>query len=91
VASLVAFYGKTEVHMPKGLWRQFDIWGQPKLKKGDSILYFAFGKPQTHEKLKLLFKQVKIDPQKRLFIKDSNISEKTQIFICKGFKGGRLP
>jgi 4-amino-4-deoxy-L-arabinose transferase-like glycosyltransferase len=91
VASLVAFYGKTEVHMPQGRWRQFDIWGQPALKKGEDILYFSFGRPETYKKLKPLFRQVKIDPQKRLFIKDSNISEKTQIFICKGFKGGRLP
>jgi len=87
VASLVAFYGKTEVYMPKGMWRQFDIWSQPELKKGDSILYFAFDESDAEKKLKPLFESVKLDPQKRLFTKDSDIPIKTKVYIGKHFKG----
>jgi hypothetical protein len=87
VASLVAFYGKTEVYMPKGKWKQFDIWGQPELKKGDDILYFAYNKPGIYDKLKSDFETVEIDPQKRLFVKDSNIAEKMKVFVCTGFRG----
>jgi 4-amino-4-deoxy-L-arabinose transferase-like glycosyltransferase len=83
VASLVAFYGKTEIYLPKGLWRQFDIWGQPELKKGDSILYFAFDEPGVEKKLKPLFESVKLDPQKRLFAKDSDIAIKTKVYVCR--------
>ena len=87
VASLVAFYGKTEVYMPKGMWRQFDIWGQPELKKGDSILYFAFDESDAEKRLKPLFGSVKLDPQNRLFTKDSDIPIKTKVYIVKYFKG----
>lgn len=91
VASLVAFYGKTEVYMPKGLWKQFDIWGQPELEKGDSILYFAFDQPDMEKKLRPLFGKVAADPTKRLFIKDSDIAIKTTIYKCENYKGGILP
>lgn|GEM_PF-793487 len=83
VASLVAYYGKTEVYMPKGLWRQFDLWDQPELKKGDSILYFAFDESDTEKRLKPLFGSVKLDPQKRLFAKDSDIPLKTKVYVCR--------
>lgn len=88
VASLVAFYGKTKVYMPKGQWKQFDAWGQPELKEGNNILYFAFDRPDAYEKLKHLFKQVKIDPQTRLFVKDSDIAVKTKVFLCRGYISG---
>jgi 4-amino-4-deoxy-L-arabinose transferase-like glycosyltransferase len=91
VASLAAFYGKTEAHMPEGRWKQFDIWGQPELKRGDDILYFAFNDPKMAKKLKPLFRRVKLDPQKRLFIKDSDISILTQVIHCIDFQGGSLP
>jgi len=91
LASLVAFYGKTDIYMPEGLWKQFDLWGRPALKKGDSILYFVFDNTAIAQQLKPLFNKVAIDNQKRLFFKESNFPEKIQIFICRDFKGGTLP
>lgn len=91
LSSLVAFYGKTDLYMPEGLWKQFDIWGRPALKKGDSLLYFVFDNPQIRNRLTLIFKTVEIDNQKRLFFKESNFPEKIQIFICRDFMGGTLP
>ncbi len=91
LASLVAFYGKTDLYMPEGLWKQFDIWGRPALKKGESLLYFVFDNPQIRDRLTLIFKTVEIDNQKRLFFKESNFPEKIQIFFCRDFKGGTLP
>ncbi|MFC1568362.1 glycosyltransferase family 39 protein [Candidatus Margulisiibacteriota bacterium] len=91
VASLVAFYGKTEVYLPKGAWKQFDIWGRPQLKRGDNILYFVFADPEKEKKLQAVFWSVRPDKKIRLFTKDSNIPERTRIFICRGYKGGELP
>ncbi|MEA3492899.1 MAG: glycosyltransferase family 39 protein [Candidatus Margulisiibacteriota bacterium] len=91
VGSLVAFYGKTDAYLPSGYWKQFDIWGHPEVKKGESVLYFVFGDPEMEKKLKKVFWQVKEDKTKRLMIKDSDIPVKTRIYICKYFKGGRLP
>jgi 4-amino-4-deoxy-L-arabinose transferase-like glycosyltransferase len=91
VASLVAFYGKTEVYMPKGQWEQFDIWGQPELKPGDNILYFVFDDQNKLAQLKPLFREVTVDGHKRLFTKDSDIPIKTQVLFCRGYRGGKLP
>ncbi len=93
VASLVAFYGKTNVHMPQGLWTQFDIWGQPELKPGDDILFFAFADDKATEKLKPYFKTVTKDEQVRIFAKDSNIHTETKAYICKDYinPGGHNP
>ncbi|MBU0501657.1 MAG: hypothetical protein KJ811_00225, partial [Candidatus Margulisbacteria bacterium] len=82
VGSLVAFYGKTEVYLFKGLWPQFDIWGQPELKKSDKILYFAFAENDAPEKLRKMFRRVKKDSQKRLFAKDSDIPLKVEVYHC---------
>ncbi len=90
VASLVAFYGKTEVYLPKGIWKQYDIWSRPELKPGDDILYFVFDEKAKKNELTLLFKTVKEDKTKRFFTKDSNIPLKTQIFICRGLIGNRI-
>ncbi|MDI6731741.1 MAG: glycosyltransferase family 39 protein [Candidatus Margulisbacteria bacterium] len=93
VGSLVAFYGKTEVYLPKGYWKQFDIWGEPVLKKGESIIYFAFDAPLVDSAVSVIetdlrkqFHSVKKDPHIRLFAKDSDITLKTQIFICRGYQ-----
>lgn len=91
LSSLVAFYGKANVYMPEGAWKQFDIWGRPSLKKGDSALYFVFDNPNIAQSLKSIFEKVEIDNKKRLFLKESNLPEKTQIYICRDFKGGTLP
>jgi 4-amino-4-deoxy-L-arabinose transferase-like glycosyltransferase len=91
VASLVAFYGKTDVYLPKGRWKQFDLWGHPELKKGDDIIYFAFADPEMEKKLKKVFWKVQLDPKKRLFIKDSNIPTRTQVYICRYYNGRKLP
>jgi len=83
VGSLIAFYGKTEVYLFKGQWPQFDIWGRPQLKKGNSILYFAFDETDAEKKLKTNFRQVKKDSQKRLFTKDSDIPLKVEVYRCE--------
>lgn len=91
VGSLVGFYGKTPVYLRKGYWKQFDIWGAPKLKRGDDILYFVFADKEMPAKLKSAFKKVTIETKIRLFAKDSNIPVKTKVFICRDFMGGTLP
>lgn len=91
LAALVAFYGKTEVFMPPGRHPQYDLWGKPKLKPGNNVLYFALNESEIAGKLKPLFNKVTIDPQKRIFTKDADIPNKTEIFRCEGFKGGIIP
>jgi hypothetical protein len=88
---LVSFHGKTKVYMAPGRLKQVDLWGKPDIQKGDHVLYFALNETSLYNKLKPLFRKIAIDPQKRLFNKDADLPDKTQIFICEGFKGGIIP
>jgi len=91
LAALITFYGKTKVYMPPGKHPQYDLWGKPKLHQGDNVLYFALADSQMLEKLKPLFNKVTADPHKRIFTKDADIPNKTEIFYGESFKGGILP
>jgi len=91
VAGLVAFYGEVPAYMPKGRHLQYDIWGQPQLKIGDDLVYFALNEKEIADKLKPLFNKVTIDPETRLFTKDGDIPNLTVIYICERFRGGKLP
>jgi len=91
VAGLVSFHGKVDCFMPAGKLKQFDLWGQPELKRGDNVVYFAHNKKEIYWKLVPLFYNVQKEHEKRLFTKDSDIPNKLDIYICSGFKGGNLP
>jgi len=91
LVGLVAFHGKVTTHMALGRLRQVDLWGEPELKKGDNVIYFALNETPLYEKLKPLFKRVWIEPRKRIFNKDANLSNLTEIYRCEGFKGGIIP
>lgn len=91
VAGLISFHGKVDTYMAPGRLKQFDIWGRPKLDKGDNIIYFVLNESELYEKLIPLFKKVKIEPHQRLFTKDADIPNKTKIYHCIGYKGGTLP
>lgn len=88
---LVTFHGKARVYMAPGRLKQVDLWGSPDIKKGDHVIYFALNEATIYDKLKPLFKKVRIEPRKRLFNKDADLPNKTQIFHCEGFKGGIIP
>ncbi|MFC1571030.1 glycosyltransferase family 39 protein [Candidatus Margulisiibacteriota bacterium] len=88
---LVAFHGQVKVFSPPGHIKQMDLWGTPDIKKGDNVIYFSRNTVGLYEKLKPLFKKVWIDPQKRLFTKDADIPNKTKIYHCLGYQGGKLP
>ena len=91
LAGLVSFHGKTKVYLPPGKHPQYDLWGEPQLKKGDNVIYFALRPGDLLEQLEPLFKKVEVDPKKRIFTKDSDIPTRTQVFHCAGFRGGILP
>jgi hypothetical protein len=91
ILGLVAFHGKTKVYMAPGRLQQVDLWGTPKLQKGDNIIYFALNETPLVTKLTPLFKRVWLEPRVRLFNKDADLPNKAQIFHCQGFKGGSLP
>ncbi|MBU0672917.1 MAG: glycosyltransferase family 39 protein [Candidatus Margulisbacteria bacterium] len=91
VAGLVAFHGKVNVHMAPGRLRQFDIWGEPQIKRGDNMIYFVLNEKEVYRKLLPLFSEVKTEQEKRLFTKDADIPQKTEIYHCLGYKGGILP
>ena len=88
---LVSFHGKVRAYMAPGRLRQVDLWGKPEIKKGDNLIYFALNETPLYEKLKPLFKKVWIEPHKRIFNKDANLPNLTQIYHAEGFKGGILP
>lgn len=91
LAALVSFHGKTKVYMAPGRHPQYDLWGVPPLTKGDNVLYFLLNESELFGKLKPLFETVEIDTHKRIYTKDADIPTKTQILVCKNFKGGTIP
>lgn len=91
VASLAAYYGQTMVYLPKHAWPQFDLWGRPQLKPGDSLLYFVFDDQSKAAQLKNIFRSVTAEPRPKLFTKDSDIPIKTEVLICRGYLKGELP
>lgn len=88
---LVAFHGQVRTWMAPGRLRQVDLWGKPQLQKGDNIIYFALNETPLFDKLKPMFRQVTIEPKKRLFSKDADLPNLTSIFICESYKGGPIP
>ena len=91
ILGLISFHGNVKAHVAPGRLAQVDLWGKPELKKGDNVIYFALGEPGLYDRLKPLFKEVRVEQKKRLFTKDADIPNKTQIFHCHGFIGGTLP
>lgn len=91
LAGLVSYHGKVDVHMAPGRLKQFDLWGEPEIKRGDNIIYFVLNEKEMHQKLLPLFRKVIIEPYKMIFTKDADIPHKTEIYHCWGFKGGQLP
>lgn len=88
---LVTFHGHVRTYMAPGRLRQVNLWGKPAIKKGDNVIYFALNEKELSEKLKPLFREVRLEPQKRLFNKDANLPNLTDIYHCTDFKGGPLP
>lgn len=91
ILGLVSFHGKVTTYMASGRLRQVDLWGKPDIRKGDNIIYFALNETPLGEKLKPLFRKVWLEPNKRLFNKDADLPNKTQIFHCEGYLGGIIP
>ena len=88
---LISFHGKARAYMAPGRLRQVDLWGKPELKKGDNVIYFALNESELPVKLKPLFRKVWVDPQKRIFTKDADIPNKTQVIHGESYLGGILP
>ncbi|MFA5112783.1 MAG: glycosyltransferase family 39 protein [Candidatus Margulisiibacteriota bacterium] len=91
MVGLVTFHGKTRAYMAPGRLKQVDLWGKPELQKGDNIIYFALNETPLYDKLKLSFRKVWIEPNKRIFNKDANLPTLTQIYHAAGYKGGLIP
>jgi len=91
ILGLVAFHGKVPVSMAPGRLKQVDLWGKLAMQKGDNAVYFAFNETSLYDKLRPLFKEVKIEPETRIFNKDADLPNKTTIFLCAGFQGGMIP
>jgi len=88
---LVSFHGKATAYMASGRLKQVDLWGKPEINTGDNLIYFALNEAPLYEKLKPLFNRVLIESKKRIFAKDADIPNQTQIFICEGYRGGIIP
>jgi len=67
----------------KGVWgqKQFEIWNNTKINKGDSILYFTNPKPEIIEKLKQYFGSVHVYSKPKLVVMESYIN-KYRFILC---------
>ncbi|MFH1825932.1 MAG: glycosyltransferase family 39 protein [bacterium] len=91
VASVVSFYSQEKVSLVKGRWKQFDLWGETDLKKGDNVVYFARGQKQIFDQLKPLFKRVEKDTNHHFFVNEPDLILNTVTYLCYDYQGGKLP
>lgn len=94
-SSQLAFYARRQTFMAQGALKveengfgkkQYELWGYPKLTKGANIIYYGPANDQTLNKLKNLFREVKIRPDLDYYVIESYLDELVP-YYCKGYRG----
>lgn len=94
-ASLLEFYLKRPVYLATGflkthpVWgeKQYEIWGIPNLKKGETVLYYGEDFPLFKEKAADNFEKITELPDIKLYLIEDYISHNYKMFKLEGFKG----
>lgn len=95
-ASLLEFYTKRPTYLATGflkpgfLWgeKQYEIWGIPNLKPGESIIYFGDETLDFQDKSKENFSKITELTQEKLFLIEDYITYNYKFFKLEGYKGG---
>lgn len=97
-SSLLEFYTKRPTYLATGFlkigrpWgeKQYEIWGIPELKKGETILYYGEDTSFFREKAAANFKKITELHEIRLYLVEDYISNNYKMFKLEGFKGKGL-
>jgi hypothetical protein len=89
---LVSFHGRVQVYPPPDRLEEAAAWGRADIQKGDNVIYFTReSTPEIQSGLTAVFRQVTVEPKKRLFTKDADIPTRLTIFHCREYLGGSIP
>lgn len=97
-ASLLEFYTKRPTYLATGLlktgqlWgeKQYEIWGIPELKKGETVLYYGDDTAVFREKAAANFENILELPDIRLCLVEDYISNNYKLFKLEDYKGEGL-
>lgn len=92
-ASLLEFYTKRQVFLATGflmenlIWgeKQYNLWGIPDLKRGESIIYFGEDSHFFWKNAPLYFEKITEMPEAKIFLIEDYIN-KYKFFRLDGFK-----
>lgn len=93
-ASLLEFYIKKQTYLATGFlkighpWgeKQYDIWGTPNLKRGETILYYGEDIQAFRDLANKYFEKVAEIPEVKLYLVEDYISNNYKVFKLEGFK-----
>ena len=95
-SSLLEFYTKRQTYLatgflkPHSIWgeKQYELWGIPALKPGETVLYYGDDSPFFRERASANFKKISELPDVRLYLIEDYISNNYKMFRLEGYKGG---
>jgi len=97
-SSLLEFYTKRPTYLATGFlkighpWgeKQYELWGIPNLKKGETILYYGNDTSVFREKATDNFIKITELPEIRLYLVEDYISNNYKMFKLEAYKGNSL-
>lgn len=93
-ASLLEFYSRRPTYLATGFFKintpwgekQYDLWGIPELKKGESVLYFGEDNDQFRNLAQKYFGQIEVQPAIKLYLIEDYIVNNYKMFLLKNYK-----
>jgi undecaprenyl-diphosphatase len=93
-ASLLEFYTKRPAYLATGFlmsgqpWgeKQYEIWGVPNLKKGESVLYYGEDTQAFRDRASKYFAKVEELPDVKLYLVEDYITNNYKMLKLEGFK-----
>jgi 4-amino-4-deoxy-L-arabinose transferase-like glycosyltransferase len=94
-ASLLEFYTGRPTYLATGAlkigqpWgeKQYEIWGIPEVKPGETVLYFGDDNQQFEEKAAANFTMIRALPSVKLFLVEDYITNNYNLYLLEGYKG----
>lgn len=94
-ASLLEFYSKRPTYLATGflkphpIWgeKQYELWGIPALKPGETVLYYGDDPDFFREKAAANFARITELPELRLYLIEDYIGNNYKMFRLEGYKG----
>jgi 4-amino-4-deoxy-L-arabinose transferase-like glycosyltransferase len=94
-AALLEFYTGRTTYMATGVlkigrpWgeKQYELWGTPKVKKGENVLYYGDDDPVFEEKAAANFEMIRELPSVKLYLIEDYVTNNYKLYLLEGYKG----